>query len=212
MYDNNPIVRFDANHARRIEVAYQDTPTDSLVEDVRNFGLQVVTHYEPLARAMGVDPVGFDDEDDILAEHLAAVKQGEEFRFFVEMYEHTGYAFRIQQSLPKWNFDSRCVGSIFISRKSWQAVFPNIPFDFDKVYEELVRSFQELVTAVFNGEIYEATVFDENGDCEVGFTDHLSAEEALAAAQAEFPDIRFAPEDFDSVTTYTLKPEKAKAA
>ena len=58
-----------------------------------------------------------------------------------------------------------------------------------------------------NGWVYEARAETDDGCfCFPGFLDQ---EEALAAAMAEFPDIKYREEDFAAITTYTLRKKRS---
>lgn len=192
---------FDASHRSLIEVVHQDFEDDTAREDIRYFGLEILTGNEILADVLGVEPV--QDEALIRRRHLEAIRKGDHV-FFMEMGKHSAYAFRICRSRPSRNWDSGCAGIVIVPREAWFNAFPRSTYAQCHVFKVIDDALSERVTAILNGWIYCAQVTTEDGDsfCIPGF---LSAEEALESAMSEYPEIRYSEDDFEEKTVWKLK-------
>ena len=86
---------------------------------------------------------------------------------------------------------------------AWLEAMPRQTYAKRFVHQKLCEAFNERVTAHLNGWVYEARAETDDG-C-FCFPSFLDQEKALAAAMAEFPDIKYREEDFAAITTYTLR-------
>lgn len=71
------------------------------------------------------------------------------------------------------------------------------------VFKTLCDAFNERVTGILNGWVYEAIVTFEDGDS-FSMANFLSPEEALECAMSEYPDIKYSEWDFECEQVYRL--------
>lgn len=123
--------------------------------------------------------------------------------FFIEIYEHSAYAVRINPNYdPICRFDSGLNGVIIVHAEDWKQ---NVSDDFSPAFvEREMDMLAESATAWMNGWLYEIN----SSDCCLRGP-FLTTEEAEKELHAEWPDLVFTDDDFDCecVCTYSLKPE-----
>lgn len=182
---------------------YQDHRDDTVEETAKVFGLRVLTCNHAVADIFGVDVEA--DENVLRAAQLEAIKTGEHV-FFIEFGSHSSDWFKLCLGRPACGFDSGFCGIIVVPHDAWLEAMPRKTYAKRFVHQKLCETFIERVTANLNGWVYEARAETDDGCfCFPGFLDQ---EEALAAAMAEFPDIKYREEDFAAITTYTLRKKR----
>lgn len=203
MFDIN-FIRYDADHSQRIVVDYQDHRDDTVEETAKAFGLRVLTCNHAVADIFGVDVEA--DENVLRVAQLEAIKTGEHV-FFIEFGSHSSDWFKLCLGRPARSFDSGFCGIIVVPHDAWLEAMPRKTYAKRFVHQKLCEAFNERVTANLNGWVYEARAETDDGCfCFPGFLDQ---EGALAAAMAEFPDIKYREEDFAAITTYTLREKRS---
>lgn len=193
-------IRYDATHNQQIIVDYQDEPDWLVREDTYQFGLQVLTCNQAIAEILGVDVVS--DESVLHNAQLTAISKGEHV-FFIEFGSHGSDWFRLTLEKPARDWDSVYCGLIIVPLQAWKKANPRSTYAKRFVYRTLCETFNERVTANLNGWIYEVII--NTNDETISWPGYLDPEVALAEAMAEFPEIKYRPEDFEAQTTYTLR-------
>lgn len=157
--------------------------TDELVmEDRKTLGLKVFTPNPYLGGIFGVNLE--DDYEVVQKAMLEAIRVGDHV-FYIEYGDHSAKWFRIRQNRPKRDWDSGCAGVIIANHDGWHRTFPQETFAKTHVFKRFSSLFDEYVTAILNGWLWEAEVLDEEEEAFYG--PFLSQEEAMEAMAKEYP-------------------------
>ena len=187
MCDLTSYTRWDSAHKQSIRIEYQDIPNEDewIIESRKYFGLNVFSLHSGVADIFGVPTVKSEDVD----EAVRQAKENGDLVLFMVLGDHSAYRFRIQDSLPEWDWDSGCCGVITLSREMWSQIEPGKPFSPELVAKFFSDEFDELVTAELNGWFYMAVINGpEPDDCDIR-TGYLSPEEALRDVMSDYPAI-----------------------
>lgn len=196
------LTRWDASHSKRIEITQQTITDETAANDARYYRLKIFTDSGLLADIFRVPFCR--DQHRIYREHIAALERGDHV-FFLQMGEHSSSWFRLCPEYPGKDWDNWCAGIVIVNREFWHRAMPRTTFAASYVFRKLSDAFDDRVTAILNGWIYSADVYDENGDILETYCDALSPEAALLIAQEDFPEIQFSEGDFEAVTRYCLR-------
>ena len=193
-------IRYDATRNRKISVRYQDFFDETAMQDVVYFGLRIYTRNDSVAEIFGVET----EKDDavVRAAHLEALRRGDHV-FFMEFGRHSGDWFRLHQTRPTRSWDSACCGICIVPHDKWLNAMPRKTYAKTFVFKTLCDAFNERVTGILNGWVYEAIVTFEDGDS-FSMANFLSPEEALECAMSEYPDIKYSEWDFECEQVYRL--------
>ena len=194
------ITRWDANHTNYLEIGYsQDSiGTDVVDEDIRNdveyFGVEVYTTVGSVADHFGAETF---TRKRILVKEVEARRNGDRV-YYLRFGEHSAYAFDITRTPACSDWDSCCCGILVVRRARW----PETVYVDGYVFKKIQEAFTDRVMAALNGWIYEleATVDGKS----TTYSGLISEEDALEIAAAEFPAIKYAPDDFEEETVWRL--------
>ena len=194
------ITRWDATHTNYLEIGYSQDSTgaDVVDEDIRNdveyFGVDVYTTVERVAEHFGAETF---TRKRILVKEVEARCNGDRV-YYLRFGEHSSYAFDITRTSARADWDSCCCGILVVRRARW----PETVYVDGYVFKKIRDAFTDRLMAALNGWIYElgATVDGES----TTYSGFVSVEEVLEVAVAEFPAIKYAPDDFEEETVWRL--------
>lgn len=194
------ITRWDATHTNCLEIGYsQDSSgADVVDEDIRNdveyFGVDVYTTVERVAEHFGAETF---TRRAILLKEVEARCNGDRV-YYLRFGEHSSYAFDITRTPARADWDSCCCGILVVRRARW----PETVYVDGYVFKKIRDAFTDRLMAALNGWIYEleATVDGES----TTYSGFVSVEDVLEVAAAEFPAIKYAPDDFEEETVWRL--------
>lgn len=182
--------RWNRDHTESISIRYQDSFTEDVVRDSAEcYGVKVYTTVWGIANV-------FSEEGEVCSKHMISKAREEaiargDYVFYLWYGEHGNCAFGISEKPVASSWDSGCCGILVVDK--YKVEFP--PRSTNEIYKAICAIFVERVEAVLNGWIYEAIVDSEDGGCT--FCDYLTPEDALAAAQNEYPHIKYEESDFE---------------
>ena len=187
--------RWNRDHTESIMVRYQDAFAEDVVRySAEYYGVKVYTTVWGIAHV-------FSEEGEVCDKHMIrkareeAISRGD-YVFYLWYGEHGNCAFGISEKPISSSWDSGCCGILVVDK--YKVEFPTRSTN--ELYKAICAVFEERVEAVLNGCIYEAIVDSEDGGCSFG--DYLTPEDALAAAQNEYPHIKYEESEFE--VTYSL--------
>ena len=194
------ITRWDATHTNYLEIGYSQDSTgaDVVDEDIRNdveyFGVDVYTTVERVAEHFGAETF---TRKRILVKEVEARCNGDRV-YYLRFGEHSSYAFDITRTPARADWDSCCCGILVVRRARW----PETVYVDGYVFKKIRDAFTDRLMAALNGWIYEleATVDGES----TTYSGFVSVEDVLEVAAAEFPAIKYAPDDFEEETVWRL--------
>ena len=194
------ITRWDATHTNYLEIGYSQDSTgaDVVDEDIRNdveyFGVDVYTTVERVAEHFGAETF---TRKRILVKEVEARCNGDRV-YYLRFGEHSSYAFDITRTPARADWDSCCCGILVVRRARW----PETVYVDGYVFKKIRDAFTDRLMAALNGWIYEleATVDGES----TTYSGFVSVEEVLEVTAAEFPAIKYAPDDFEEETVWRL--------
>ena len=194
------ITRWDATHTNYLEIGYSQDSTgaDVVDEDIRNdveyFGVDVYTTVERVAEHFGAETF---TRRAILLKEVEARCNGDRV-YYLRFGEHSSYAFDITRTPARADWDSCCCGILVVRRARW----PETVYVDGYVFKKIRDAFTDRLMAALNGWIYEleATVDGES----TTYSGFVSVEQVLEVAAAEFPAIKYAPDDFEEETVWRL--------
>ena len=194
------ITRWDAKHTNYLEIGYsQDSiGTDVVDEDIRNdveyFGVDVYTTVERVADHFGAETF---TRRAILLKEVEARCNGDRV-YYLRFGEHSSYAFDITRTPARADWDSCCCGILVVRRARW----PETVYVDGYVFKKIQEAFTDRVMAALNGWIYELEVTVDGES--TTYSGLISEEKALEIAAAEFPAIKYVPDDFEEETVWRL--------
>lgn len=192
------ITRYDAHHAARIEISHQqDDFMAGPLQEIENFGFQICTICDALAFALDLKKVEQKEIDKAL---LKAIAAGDRY-FFIEYGKHSSEWVRFSAEKPPRDWDSGCAGLLVWPREKWRACFSNRPY-VSGCAMAVLTEFSAYLTAAFNGWLYQYDVYNADGSHELLGTGFLTEDEALKAAQAEYPEIKYKEDEFTTIASY----------
>lgn len=187
--------RWNKDHTESIRVRYQDDFAEDVVRNsAERYGVKVYTTVWGIAHV-------FSEDGEVCDKHMIrkareeAIARGD-YVFYLWYGEHGNCAFGISEKPVASSWDSGCCGILVVDK--YKVDFP--PRCSNEIYKAICAVFVERVGAVLNGWIYEAIVDSEDGGW--SFCDYLTPEDALAAAQNEYPHIKYEEGEFE--VTYSL--------
>ena len=193
------ITRWDANHTNYLEIGYSQDSTgaDVVDEDIRNdveyFGVDVYTTVERVAEHFGAETF---TRRAILLKEVEARCNGDRV-YYLRFGEHSSYAFDITRTPARADWDS-CCGILVVRRARW----PETVYVDGYVFKKIQEAFTDRVMAALNGWIYELEVTVDGES--TTYSGLISEEKALEIAAAEFPAIKYVPDDFEEETVWRL--------
>ena len=194
------ITRWDANHTNYLEIGYSQDSTgaDVVDEDIRNdveyFGVDVYTTVERVAEHFGAETF---TRRAILLKEVEARCNGDRV-YYLRFGEHSSYAFDITRTPARADWDSCCCGILVVRRARW----PETVYVDGYVFKKIQEAFTDRVMAALNGWIYELEVTVDGES--TTYSGLISEEKALEIAAAEFPAIKYVPDDFEEETVWRL--------
>lgn len=197
-YKTDSLERWDASHRKRIRVVYQEGDMDEVAHnDAGYYGVEVFTTLPGVADRFSANARAYTPHE-ITVKEVKALQSGDRV-FYLYFGSHGNYAFRITKENSGRDWDGACCGILVVRRNRWpETIFAN-----SYVYRKVKEVFEDRIMAVLNGWVFEAYV--ETGEpISECFSDCLSEEEALKAAQEEYPEIKYRPDQFEVTQTYRL--------
>ena len=198
IYTSEPLCTlWNGEHTASIKVLYQEDNLEEVSRlDADYFGVEIFSTLENVASCFSAEPETYTRHQIVLKE-VEARRRGDRV-FYLHYGEHSCYAFRVEKSCPKADWDSGCCGILVVRRDRWPEKYWVDSF----VYRLIHKAFSEPVEACLNGWVYEAFVSSE--DETVGYPGSYSVEDAVKYAQEEYPDIKYREDEFEEETTYRL--------
>ena len=204
MSELDQYTRWNESHTKAICVAYQEESSWYLREDRAALGVDVITCNPVVAEMFGVE---VDDQKDSILKSsiLEAIKNGDHV-FYIEFGEHSGCWCHLHDDRPQRTWDSGFCGVVVVRRKAWLEAMPGRTFARSYVSQILHESWDREIDAYLNNGFYKAYLEgSEDDDDYTCWSDFITPEEAIKAAQQEYPEIVYSDDDFEEVRLYTLK-------
>lgn len=191
--------RWNKDHSASIIVRYQDAFAEDVTRNAADYyGVTVYTTVRGVANVFSAK-AEVCDKHAINKARAEAIERGD-YVFYLWYGEHGACAFGITEDIPPSDWDSGCCGILVVDRDNW----PFQPKGKESVFKMIKDIFEDRVEAILNGWVYEAVVDSDDGGCT--FCDYLTPDDALDAAQEEYPEIKYEESDFDE--EYSLKGDK----
>lgn len=197
-YKTESLERWDASHRKCIRVAFQEDDMDEVAHnDAEYFGVEVFATEKCVADRFHSNAQTYTPHE-ISVQEVKALQSGDRV-FYLYFGSHGCYAFRITRENSGSDWDGTCCGILVVRRNRW----PETIYSNAYVFRRMKEVFEDRVCAVLNGWVFESYV--ENAEpFSVCFSDFLSEEEALKAAQEEYPEIKYRPDQFEVTQAFRL--------